>query len=55
MSTGTIIAIAVGAVVVLVLIAVVARAANRRRDELRREQAGELRQRRSVLEPSEGN
>ena len=44
MSTGTIIAIAVGAVVVLLLIALVARAASRRRDERRREQAGELRQ-----------
>ena len=44
MSTGTIIGIAVGAVVVLLLIALVARAASRRRDERRREQAGELRQ-----------
>ena len=44
MNTGTIIAIAVGAVVVLLLVAVVARTASRRRDERRREQAGELRQ-----------
>ena len=44
MNTGTIIGIAVGAVVVLLLIALVARAASRRRDERRREQAGELRQ-----------
>jgi hypothetical protein len=43
-NTGTIIAIAVGAVVVLLLIALVARAASRRRDESHREQAGEFRQ-----------
>jgi hypothetical protein len=39
-STGTIIGIAVGAVVVLLLIALVARGESRRRDERRREQAG---------------
>jgi hypothetical protein len=44
MSTGAIIAIAVGAVVVLALIAGLARVASRKRDERRREQAGELRQ-----------
>ena len=44
MNTGTSIAIAVGAVVVLLLIAFVARVASRRRDERRRQQAGELRQ-----------
>lgn len=43
-NTGTIIGIAVGAVVVLLLIFLVARAASRRRDERHREQAGELRQ-----------
>ena len=42
MNTGTIVGIAVGAVAVLLLIAVVARAASHRRDERRREQAGEL-------------
>jgi hypothetical protein len=43
-STGTIIAIALGAIAALIFIGLVARAAGRRRDEHHREQAGELRQ-----------
>jgi hypothetical protein len=43
-STGTIIAIAAGAVVALIIIGLVVRAAGRRRGERHREQAGELRE-----------
>jgi predicted Holliday junction resolvase-like endonuclease len=43
-STGAIIAIAVGAVVLLLLIALALRAMNHRRNDRRREQAGQLRE-----------